>query len=321
MQLERKPETRQLMRLTVLISTHNRAALLERTLASLNRARRPTDFDTDVLVVANACSDETPAFLASYQARAADRDWLPLVWLTEPRPGKSYALNRAIPELHSDLVALIDDDHRVDENYLTAICSAAESYPDATLFCGRILPDWDGSEPAWAHDTGTYRIYPLPIPVQDQGDDPHLVGLEGPKPGGGNLILRRAVFDRVGGFATELGPQGHNLGGGEDTDFILRTLNAGERMVYIPDIKQYHFVDPERLRLGYLLRKSFQRSRAAVKMRRNENGVPLYMWRKLAVYLFHATVSLSWSKTRFFLVRTADVLGEIQGIRESWRAG
>jgi GT2 family glycosyltransferase len=307
------------MRLTVLISTHNRATLLEKTLTSLNRARRPSDFHTDVLVVANACTDETPVFLETYLAQAADKNWLPLAWLVEPQPGKSHALNRAIPELQSNLVALVDDDHRVDENYLTAICSAAESYPDATLFCGRILPDWDGSEPAWVHDTGRYRIYPPPVPVQDQGDAPHPVGLEGPTPGGGNLILRRAVFDRVGDFATELGPQGHNLGGGEDTDFILRTLNAGEQLVYIPDIKQYHFVDPERLRLGYLLRKSFQRSRAAVKMRHNRDGVPLYMWRKLGKYLFHATVSLNRAKSRCFLVRTAAMLGEIQGIRESWR--
>jgi len=310
-----------LIRLTVLISTHNRAALLERTLASLNRARRPANWHTDVLVVANACTDQTSTFLQTYQAQAAGRNWLPLDSLAEPQPGKSHALNRAIPELRSDLVALVDDDHRVDENYLTAICSAAESYPDATLFCGRILPDWDGSEPAWIHDTGPYRIYPLPIPVQDQGDTPHEVGLGEPKPGGGNLVLRRAVFDRVGGFATELGPQGHNLGGGEDSDFILRSLNSGEQLVYIPDIKQYHFVDPERLRLGYLLRKSFQRSRAAVKMLHTRDGVPPYMWRKLGEYLLHAAVSLHWAKSRFYLVRTAATLGEIQGIRESWRTG
>jgi len=302
-----------LKHLTILICSHNRSELLARTITSLNQAHRPADRLIDILVVANACSDETTVFLESYQAQSANRNWLPLTWLAEPQPGKSHALNRAIPELHSDLVAFVDDDHRVDENYLAAICSAANYHPEATLFCGRILPDWDGSEPVWVHDTGPYRIYPLPIPVQDQGDTPHLVGLEGPKPGGGNLILRRAVFDRVGGFAMELGPQGHNLGGGEDTDFILRALYAGERMVYIPEIKQYHFVDPERLRLGYLLRKSFQRSRAAVKMRKTQKGIPLYMWRKLGEYLFHAVVSLHWAKTRFFLVRIAAVLGEIRG--------
>ena len=305
------------MHLTILICTHNRTALLERTLASLNRTNLPANCSVNILVAANACTDNTAAFLENYQKQVTEKNWLPLVWLEETTPGKSHALNRAIPELRSELVALVDDDHRVDEDYLIGICAAAESYPDATLFCGRILPDWDGSEPAWVHDTGPYRIYPLPVPRQDQGDSPHPIGQEGPIPGGGNLFLRREVFDHTGGFSTALGPQGHNLGGGEDTDFVLRALNAGEQLLYIPNVKQYHYVDPARLRLGYLLRKSFQRSRASVKTRHSHARIPLYMWRKLATYVFHATCSLRWDKTRFFLVRIAAVLGEIQGIRKN----
>jgi GT2 family glycosyltransferase len=303
------------MRLTILICTHNRSALLERTLAALNRAHRPANCSVDVLVVANACTDNTASLLTNYQAQAVNRDWLPVVWLEEGVAGKSHALNRAIAELHTDLVALVDDDHRVDEAYLTSICTAAASHPDITLFCGRILPDWDGSEPDWVHDTGPYRIYPLPVPRQDQGDNPRRIGHEGPIPGGGNLFMRRQVFDRIGGFSTELGPQGHDLGGGEDTDFVLRALSAGEQLLYIPNVKQYHYVDPARLRLTYLLRKSFQRSRAGVQTGRKPARIPLYMWRKLAGYVFHALFSLRWTKKRFFLVRIAAVLGEMRGIQ------
>jgi GT2 family glycosyltransferase len=302
------------MYITVLICTHNRSELLRRTLASLNRAHRPPNYSINVLVVANACNDNTSTFLKNYQAQSTEKDWLPLIWLEEATPGKSHALNRAIPELRTELVALVDDDHRVDEGYLSGICAAADSYPDATLFCGRILPDWDGSEPAWVHDTGPYRIYPLPVPRQDHGEISRPIGLEDRIPGGGNLFLRRKIFDRIGNFATELGPQGHNLGGGEDTDFVLRALNAGEQLIYIPDVLQHHYVDPARLRLGYLLRKSFQRSRAGVKTRHTHARIPAYMWRKLATYMFHAVFSLQWSKTRFFLVRTAAMLGEMRGI-------
>jgi GT2 family glycosyltransferase len=302
------------MQLTIIICTHNRSVLLERTLASLNRAQRPAKCPINVLVIANACTDNTVAFLEDYQRRTAGQNWLPLTWHEEATPGKSHALNRAIRELHADLAALVDDDHRVDEGFLTSICKAAGSYTDATLFCGRILPDWDGSEPEWVHDTGPYRIYPLPVPRQDQGESPHPIGLQGPIPGGGNLFLRSQVFGRVGGFSTALGPQGHNLGGGEDTDFVLRALNAGEQLIYIPDVKQYHYVDPARLRLAYLLRKSFQRSRASVRTGQITAQIPAYMWRKLAEYAFHAVFSLQWSKKRFYLVRLAATLGEMRGI-------
>ena len=302
------------MHLTILICTHNRSALLDRVLISLNQAHRPASWTVDIMVVANACTDATATFLQNYQAQASARDWLPLVWHAEATPGKSHALNSAIPKLRSDLVAFVDDDHRVDKSYLVSICQAAESYPDTAMFCGRILPDWDGSEPAWVHDTGPYRIYPLPVPRQDYGETSRPIGLEDRIPGGGNLFLKRKIFDRIGNFAVELGPQGHNLGGGEDTDFVLRALNTGEQLIYIPEVLQYHYVDPARLRLGYLLRKSFQRSRAGVKTRHTRARIPLYMWRKLATYSFHAVYSLQWNKTRFFLVRMAAVLGEMRGI-------
>ena len=72
-----------LMQLTIVICTHNRSALLERTLASLNRAHRPANCAINVLVVANACTDDTVAFLEDYQRQAAEQNRLPLIWLEE----------------------------------------------------------------------------------------------------------------------------------------------------------------------------------------------------------------------------------------------
>ncbi len=306
--------------LTVLICTHNRAGLLERVLASLNAARRPA-IPVQILVAANACSDDTMERLQAYQARQAESGWLPLRLIEVPTPGKSHALNEAIPLIHSELIAFVDDDHRVDTDYLTAIERAAQAWPDAGLYCGRILPDWDGSEPAWVHDDGPYRIYPLPVPRFDQGDTPREITAEaGPIPGGGNLVVRHRVFELAGQFSTQLGPHGHDLGGGEDSEYVLRALSRGEHCQYAPDIVQHHFVDTERLRLRYLLKKSYQRSRSTSRIRGN-GRVPLFMWRKLAVYAFHGLFSVGWIKRRFYWVRTAAALGEVQGRRESGHRG
>ena len=270
-----------------------------------------------ILVAANACTDDTVARMQAYQAQQADHRWLPLRLIEVPTPGKSHALNRAIPEIDSELTAFVDDDHRVDENYLVAIENAAQTWPDAGLYCGRILPDWDGSEPAWVHDEGPYRIYPLPVPRYDQGGTPKTITAEeGPIPGGGNLAVRRHVFELAGQFSTELGPHGHDLGGGEDSEYVLRAMTRGVRCQYVPDMVQHHYVDTERLRLGYLLRKSYQRTRSTSRIHGN-GSVPLYMWRKLAEYGFHSLFSLSWARRRFFSMRVAAALGEIQGRRES----
>ncbi|ENO93371.1 sulfatase [Thauera sp. 28] len=312
-----KPERPAPNTLTILICTHNRVDLLSRVIASLDGATQPAGWRIRLFVVANACSDGTHAFLT---ARGANPDGgLPLTWVAEPTPGKSHALNRALPLLEDELVAFVDDDHRVDASYLEAITGAASSWPEADLFCGRIVPDWDGTEPAWVHDEGPYRIYPLPVPRYDQGQDDFAIDVDGPIPGGGNLVARLAVIARTGPFAIELGPTGHDLGGSEDADWILRALRNGTRLHYVPAILQYHYVDSERLTLSYVARKGFQRSQSVTRVRAEFERVPRYMWRKAAGYA--AGLALSWrlQARRFYLVRLSSALGEISGIRDQHR--
>lgn len=269
------------------------------------------------MVIVNACTDGTHAFLESYVQQVGVDERLPMRWEAEPIPGKSYALNRGICLVESGSLAFVDDDHRVDSQYLEAVCRAFDRHPEADLFCGRILPDWDGSESDWVHDQGQYKIYPLPVPHIDLGDRAQEILPGGLVPGGGNLALRREVFDAIGYFSVELGPKGHDLAGGEDSDFVLRALNVGHRLRYVPEMIQYHYVDPQRLKMGYLLRKSLQRSRAAVAMKQVEApaAVPLYLYRKLFGYTLQAIFSLTTNRRRFYMVRMAAAIGEIAGYR------
>ena len=305
------------LQISVLICTYNRVELLSRAIASLNAANRPANARVRLFVVANACTDGTHDFLAGYCAGREGPGLLPLDWIAEPTPGKSHALNRALPMLKDPVVAFVDDDHRVDAGYLVGVADAARSWPDADLICGRILPDWDGSEPAWVHDDGPYRIYPLPVPRYDQGDTPIRVDLDGGIPGGGNLVARRDVLQTTGPFLTELGPTGHDLGGAEDLEWVRRAMRGGAILHYAPQIVQYHYVDGERLTLSYLMRKGFQRSKSVMRFRRTEGGVPLYMWRKVAGYALRSGLVLRAQATRFYLVRLASSLGEMSGMHEA----
>lgn len=308
------------MKLTVLICTHNRLSLLQRTVRYLDQAERPAGVPCEILVIANGCTDGTLEWLQQRSGPAAG-EGLPLRYADEPRLGKSFALNHAIELLagsdpDQQLLAFVDDDHRVDAAYLPGVVRAATEFPGFGIYCGRILPDWDGREPGWVHDQGPYQVYPLPVPRFERGDQPLLMTPDIGIPGGGNLALRYGVFERVGGFSTGLGPQGHDLAGGEDSEFVLRAQQKGERIQYVPWFTQYHWVDLERLKLSYLLRKSYQRTQVTTGLtsegeRRGVAAVPLYLWRKLATYMAKGLFSLSWPRTRFFLMRTAATLGEI----------
>jgi GT2 family glycosyltransferase len=298
---------------TIVICTHNRAELLTKALQSLNEAVEP-ERGFDVLVIANACSDDTPSKLEALSQQLPG-----LRWCEESRPGKSHALNRALKILDSPAAVFVDDDHRVAPDFLVEIQRALDRWPEAGLLCGRIKPDWDGSEPDWVHERGPYPILPRPIPAFDAGEHTRTLSGDEVLPGGGNLIVRSIVFASVGEFDVALGPTGHNLGGAEDGDFIRRALAHGFELRYVPGILQFHAVNRAHLKIAYLMRKSFQRSRAVIRIRpKSKRHVPGFLWRKLIGYTGHVIASLaSPDRRRYYLVRLAAVMGEIRGWQEA----
>lgn len=305
------------MKLTVLICTHNRADLLMCTIASLNKAILPAECTVNILVIANACTDETISELTQYQNQA-DITQLPLNYSAEPNPGKSNALNHALDLITDGYICFIDDDHRIDNHYFSMVCIAIKQYSKAAILCGQIIPDWTGQEPGWVHDQGKYKIYPLPIPHFELGLKPTQVTTNTRLPGGGNLIVQREVFNKTGGFSVDLGPKGHNLSGSEDSDFILRALDTGIFIQYSPDIIQYHYVDLDRLKLRYLILKSFQRNRSLTLAHNpGRSVIPLYLWRKLLTYMITILGSFNLPKIRFNLMRIAATSGEIIGLIEN----
>jgi GT2 family glycosyltransferase len=307
------------MDLSIVICTHNRAELLAETLASLNRAQRPVGHSTEVVVVANGCNDATIPMLEQYVARQPESGNLPLRCFEEPRLGKSHALNHAIGLNLAPLIAFIDDDQTVSPGFLVAALAAASGFPEADFFCGKILPDWTGSEPAWVLDEGPFRVFPTPVPKFDLGEESCVIAPNTVTPSGGNIIVRRELVQRVGPFSTELGPAGHNLLGGEDVEWIGRALGKGATLRYVPDIRQSHYVDPERITMPYLLRKAFERSCSVVLFSPKSgttDRIPAYLFRKMVSHAFVALFTLDAQKRRHFMLRVAATLGELKGFRK-----
>jgi glycosyltransferase involved in cell wall biosynthesis len=300
--------------LLVVICTHDRKDLLLQTLATLDAdlagdahgsARRCA-----LLVVLNNCSDGSASALA---ALAASRppDAAPLYWLEEARPGKSHALNAAIAASTHPLLAFVDDDQWVEAGFVAAILRGAAQFPQDTLFCGRMMPAWDGSEPAWVHAQAPYRIPIRPFPEFDLGAASLSLATDARMPSGGNLVVRRTVFDQVGAFNTTLGPTGHNLLGGEDHEFLQRAVAAGHLPRYLPDMRQLHTIDPGRMETGYTLRKSFLRSRSSAIIHNPGQALRPFMFIKLFGHLMRALFTLDGNRRFYYLVRSAASLGEM----------
>ena len=307
--------------ISIVLCTHNRALVLADALQSLEKLTIPEGVTVELILIDNASSDGTKRLIETF---GMETEKFQVIHLHEERLGKSFALNRGIRASSAALIAFVDDDHIVSEDYMIEMVRAAKKYHDFNIFCGRIFPNWNGSEPQWVHDDAKYPIRPYPVPRFDLGEK-HLEVKEDKTyiPGSGNLIVRREVFERVGLFSGELGPKGHNLRGGEDIEFVQRALRKGERIYYIPHIRQYHQVFPGNLRLPYVVKKAYLRSIAAYQfsgghhLNNLNHRIPVYLLRQAASRLLKAVVCFDSNARRYYLVRFAATMGEIKGIKKA----
>ena len=84
-------------------------------------------------------------------------------------------------------------------------------------------------------------------------------------PFGTNMAFQKEVFEKYGGFRTDLGPRPGNEIRNEDTEFGHRLLAAGERLRYEPSAVVYHSVSEDRIQKKYLLAWWFDKARADIR--------------------------------------------------------
>ncbi|WP_371132727.1 glycosyltransferase family 2 protein [Methyloversatilis sp.] len=306
-------ETRPACDVTVVICTHNRMSLLRQALDALRVAPPPDDLTVDLLIVANACNESTLRELHDIEAQWAPHS-LGLRVLEEPVAGKSHALNSALATPLARHVCFIDDDQVVAPDYFHALSALIRRNLDYGMYCGWMLPAWDGSEPSWVHRRDEYRIPVRPFPEYDFGETETEITGEMKIPSGGNIIIRRDVIERTGRFSAELGPTGHNLMGGEDIDYIRRALQDGCRLLYVPGLRQRHLLEPERMTTRYMMRKCFLRSYSSILIHGGAEGIRMVpsLLRKGVTYTLHAAFSTNRDRRFYWLMRLAATAGEMR---------
>ena len=142
-----------MIRISLVIPTHNRAAQLVAALESVVRQDLPRD-EWECVVVSNNSTDDTEARFAAF---AAAHPGCGLRLVAEEGPGVSYARNRGLREAQAPLVAFIDDDERVNEGFLRAYLEFFETRPGAVVAGGRIVAEYPAGRPAWMSESGCVR--------------------------------------------------------------------------------------------------------------------------------------------------------------------
>lgn len=225
--------------ISVLIATYNRAEILRWTLESMTRLDRD-GLSVEFVVVDNNSSDNTKEVIESFAGK------LPIRHLFKPEPGKSRALNYALDKVVlGDIVVFTDDDVVPHKDWLKAIVSICNRWPNYSVFGGKIDLIWPNCEvPVWAKQ---WNIQFWAFGHHDQGrsDSPYP-----PRnyPGGANFWVRRSALSKGKRFDEYVGPRPvqYTVMGTEDS-LLCQFPTDGYGILYSPDAVVNHMVQPELL--------------------------------------------------------------------------
>ena len=229
------------MECLVAICTHNRHTLLEQTMASLDALECPPGLRVRVVVVANACTDETEEAVRRWQSP------FPVQLLAEPTAGLSHARNRALQyarETAVDVVLWSDDDVEYGRGFLAAYHDAWTANPDSLVFGGRILPRFlPPSPPELEFLRATVGLHPFSC--LDFGTEGRDMNPRTGLPFGANMAVRMTPSNRERGFDPRLGVTPRRKVGFEETVYLNDVL-AGAPWRYVPNASVHHLLPPRR---------------------------------------------------------------------------
>ncbi len=230
--------------ISVVIPHLNQPDSLELCLASLDcQALEPSSFE--VIVVDNGSASPPREVIARHRARL----------LAEPTPGPGPARNLGIRNAAADIVAFIDADCRAHPAWLRVALQQLNLAPKATVLGGDVRI-WHESERSFTAVEAYESVFAYLFKryIEQHGYS-----------GTGNLVMRRADFDRVGPFA--------GIGLAEDIDWGRRARAAGLTFKYVPEMIVFH---PPRRSIGELCIKWDRHLRHYINMAR---GTPLWRLR------------------------------------------
>ena len=289
------------MDVSVILCTYNRDVELSRALDSIAALHCPSTLEWEVVVVDNNSRDRTRAVVEKFADRYGDR----FRYVFEGQQGKSYALNTGIREARGEVVAFMDDDVTVDPDWLCNVTLPLMSGNWAGVG-GRVFPERDVMFPNWLKRDSPFVVGPLVM--FDLGPE---AGSLKEAPFGANMAFRKTVFQKHGGFRTDLGPCPGSELRGEDSEFVRRLMTAREPLFYEPSAIVYHSVSEQRLTREYFLawwldkgRSDVRTMGASLKSGLSVAGVPLVFFRRLLVWLLKWSTSIGAS-ARFHAKLTA----------------
>jgi len=197
-------------RMAIVVPTRNRDFLLRGCLQALSHvAHEPGALE--IVVVDDGSTDDTAAVTAA----VASSSPIPISLVRNPGRGVNAARNAGIHASAAPLIAFIDDDEVVPPGWATWVLAVADQRPEVDGIGGPVV-----------EQPGTKLRTCNRCNLGDAGVVPDVDGRYD-RLIGGNMVLRRSAFDRVGPFDASIS------GRGDEVEWFER--RAGTLHLYYSD--------------------------------------------------------------------------------------
>lgn len=227
------------MRISIIVCTYNRCEILKYCLDSLEK-QYVEKAQYEVIVVDNNSTDNTKEVVEEYCGRNSN-----FRYVFEENQGLSHARNRGAKESEADWVGYVDDDGKVRENYIEQALYTIENF-DFDCFGGKVVNWFKYGKPRWYSE-----IYD---PEKEKYKE--ICEYEG-FVSGGISFYKKAIIIMHGGFSSELGMKGGEMGVGEETRLQVLIKKNGGKTGLNPFITLEHIVAPEKMNILYFIKRSY----------------------------------------------------------------
>ena len=242
------------MQVSVIIPTSRRCEQLERTLRSLVQHDWPSD-EYEITVVENGPRDDTSTLVEAIASRFKRKS---IKYIYEPIPGLLAGRHRGAIEAKAEICAFLDDDVRVNAEWLPAIQEAFRD-PQVALAGGPSTPIFAITPPSWLsafyqeNEQGRYCTW---LSLLDGGtnikeiDAGYVFGL--------NFIIRKKALFDCRGFHPDCLPKPlQRFQGDGETGLSMSVRDSGLKALYHPAASVGHEVPRSRLTIRYFRQRAF----------------------------------------------------------------
>lgn len=176
-----------------------------------------------------------------------------VIYISEPRKNISHARNAYLTRASGEWLACLDDDEVADKMWLQNLLHAAKAH-EADVVFGVVKPVYPESCPQWIKD-GKFFVR-----------KEHPTGTQLSSGGAGcTLVKRSSIKGHL--FDPEYGRTG-----GEDSNFFHQMHLNGYKLIYCNTAFVTEEVEPNRVNLGYLAKRSYRVGQTFTKYRYADKG-------------------------------------------------